>query len=548
LAAPTPGFPAEPVTFDPTPGQHDGPQQISLASEAAGAVIRFTTDGTEPTRLAGTIYSGPVEAYQALTIRAIAYAHGQVPSKVTSARYLIWQLILDPPTFDLESGPYIGPQKIKIINHEPGARIRYTVDGSEPSTANGLDYQGPIDIARSTTIRAAVVNRGWVDSMVEERRYGIYRERVQVSSPIVLAGSETLEIIDTHYILSNKIRLDDDASLVIRDSLIDLRQDYAFQHGLEAIGNSRVEFRDSELQTSCTGSLNWGFYENASLTAENIDMPGCNTWNFFTGGATADITNWDYFGSTACGLSDVRIRDSSRMEIELCFSEGAVVNESLPVDIDDFTFSNADEQNVDFRLRIHDSSVDGWGIGVVPGSSITISVIVGFPWQNLTVELDGLARKLYEDQTWNIGDAALRLVNTRTYGWEPNVFGDNTLIIKDSDYSGSSINSGTAKYLIEGSIMGLTRTQERVEMTVRDSVIRGDVVATDDSTITLIDSRVEKTPVAGEEDLGAFGNVIATGNGTVVLIDTVVEGEIKTEEKRPSHRSTGHRSLGRLAS
>jgi len=96
--------------------------------------------------------------------------------------------------------------------------------------------------------------------------------------------------------------------------------------------------------------------------------------------------------------------------------------------------------------------------------------------------------------------------------------------------------------------MGLTRTQERVEMTVRDSVIRGDVVATDDSTITLIDSRVEKTPVADEEDLGAFGNVIATGNGTVVLIDTVVEGEIKTEEKRPSHRSTGHRSLGRLAS
>ncbi len=66
-------------------------------------------------------------------------------------------------------------------------------------------------------------------------------------------------------------------------------------------------------------------------------------------------------------------------------------------------------------------------------------------------------------------------------------------------------------------------------MTVRDSVIRGDVVATDDSTITLINSRVEWEGAPGENGSGAFGNVIATGNGTVVLINTVVQGETRTE-------------------
>ncbi len=459
-----------PVTFNPDPGEHDGPLVVSLDSVAEGAIIRYTTDGTAPSQIIGTVYSGPVEVFESLTIRSIAYAPGRPASEVASAEYSIRQLLLDPPTFELDNGPYIGPQVIEIINQEPGATIKYTLDGTEPSTANGLDYQGPIDIAGSVTVKAVTVNRGWLDSNVEERRYGIYEKRVEVSDPISLSGSETLEIVDTHYILSNKIQLADDAGLVIRGSLLDLRQDYAFQHGLEATGNSRVEFHDSELQTSCTGSLNWGFFENASLTAANINMPGCNTWHLFAGDATADITNWDFFGGTACDGSDVTIRDSSTMEIELCFPEGAVVNEALPVEIDDFSFPNGDDQNVGFRLRILDSSIDGWGIGVVPRSSITIrdtpavtiSIIVGFPWQEQTVELDGLARKLYEDQTWRISDATLRLVNTRTYGWEPNVFGDNTLIIRNSDYSGSSINSSTAKYVIENSIMGLTRTQERV--------------------------------------------------------------------------------------
>ena len=481
---PTVVAPAEAVTFQPDPGLHEGPQTISLFSETNGAIIRYTTDGTEPSEIAGTIYSGPVEVYESLTVRAIAYAQDQPSSQVTFANYLIRQLLLDRPSIVLDAGPYIGPRSIEMINHEPGARIRYAPDGTEPSTANGLDYLGPVVIDSSATVKAAAVKRGWLDSEVEEKRYGIYAERVEVADPITLTGGETLEIVDTHYIISNKIHLSDEASLVIRDSLLELRQDYAFQHGLEATGNSAVEFHDSELQTSCTGSLNWVFIETASLNAVNIDMPGCNTWNLFTGDSTADITNWDRLGATACSRSDVTIRDSATMEIELCFRDGAVVDEALPVEIVEFAFPGEDDQNVDFQLSIHDSSIDGWGIGVTPGSSITIrdapavtiSVIVGFPWQQQTVELDGLARKLYEDQTWEIGDATLRLINTRTYGWEPNAFGDNTLIIRNSDYSGSSINSSNARYIIENSTMGLTRTQEMVEMPVRDSVIRGDVV------------------------------------------------------------------------
>ena len=91
------------------------------------------------------------------------------------------------------------------------------------------------------------------------------------------------------------------------------------------------------------------------------------------------------------------------MEIELCFPEGSTIDKSLPADISDFSFSSEDDPTVGFNPYIANSTIDGWGINVLPGSSITIrntpavtvGIIVGFPWTNQTVVLDDLGRKLY---------------------------------------------------------------------------------------------------------------------------------------------------------
>ncbi len=124
------------------------------------------------------------------------------------------------------------------------------------------------------------------------------------------------------------------------------------------------------------------------------------------------------------------------------------------------------------------------------------------------------------------------MVNTATYGWEPNVFGSNTPIIRDSNYSGSSINSSQAVYIIENSTMGFTHTQEQVQMTIRDSVINGDVVATGDSSITLIDTTVYGIGEADEAGKRAQGNVFVSGNATVTLINSTVEGQLSATDAR----------------
>jgi hypothetical protein len=140
-----------------------------------------------------------------------------------------------------------------------------------------------------------------------------------------------------------------------------------------------------------------------------------------------------------------------------------------------------------------------------------------------TVVFEGLDRKLYDDETFEVVDAKLRLVNVDIYGWEVNVWGGNTLIVRDSNFSGATLNGGDSVEVIENSVLDLVRGHEQVEITVRSSVIKGDVIATQDSVITLIDSVVERD---GDEG----GDVFAVDNGRVVLINTEVQGEQHIED------------------
>ena len=57
------------------------------------------------------------------------------------------------------------------------------------------------------------------------------------------------------------------------------------------------------------------------------------------------------------------------------------------------------------------------------------------------------------------------------------------------------------------------------------SVIKGDVIARGDSSITLVDSVIQSQ---GENDDGdsVFGNLLVQDNATVTLVNTVIEGAI----------------------
>jgi hypothetical protein len=75
-------------TFSPAAGTYTSSVAVTLASSTAGAVIRYTTDGSTPSA-ASTRYTAPFTLTTTTTVRALAQATGYRDSTVSSATYAI---------------------------------------------------------------------------------------------------------------------------------------------------------------------------------------------------------------------------------------------------------------------------------------------------------------------------------------------------------------------------------------------------------------------------------------------------------------------------
>ncbi len=162
-------------TFSPAAGTYSAAQNVAITSATSGASIRYTTDGSTPSETHGTIYSGPVDINSTTTLEAIAYASGLTDSNVTSGAYTI--AIVNPPAsapvFSPAAGTYSAAQNVTITSATGGASIRYTTDGSTPSETAGTLYSGPVNIAKTTTLKAIAYAAGFTDSTVTSGTYTI---------------------------------------------------------------------------------------------------------------------------------------------------------------------------------------------------------------------------------------------------------------------------------------------------------------------------------------------------------------------------------------
>jgi hypothetical protein len=81
-------FSASPPTFSPAPGGFQEAQSVTLTNVTAGATIRYTTDGSDPTANS-PIYSAPIPVSATTTIKAIAIKPGIDTSPVITGIYAI---------------------------------------------------------------------------------------------------------------------------------------------------------------------------------------------------------------------------------------------------------------------------------------------------------------------------------------------------------------------------------------------------------------------------------------------------------------------------
>jgi len=176
-------------TFSPAAAPFFQPTLVTMESTTEGATIHYTTDGSMPSATVGTIYTGPVNILANTTLKAIAFKSGLLDSVVISGAY---EFRCGPPAFSPAGGVFTGAQSVMLSTVTDGATIRYTTDGSQPTSTNGTTYTGPISVSGNrVTLKAIAFRNGLPDSDVTSGDYSTVG--YPTSIPVVLLGSDVAD-------------------------------------------------------------------------------------------------------------------------------------------------------------------------------------------------------------------------------------------------------------------------------------------------------------------------------------------------------------------
>lgn len=136
----------------PNGGTFTNSVQVSLASGVSNSVIRYTTNGDDPTG-ASAAYTVPFTLTETATVKARLFVNGFPASEIVEATYALYV----PP--DIQFNPpgqlFTNQLSVTLVNNVGAGTIRYTMDGAEPTSASTA-YSGPLNLTAGATIRARV--------------------------------------------------------------------------------------------------------------------------------------------------------------------------------------------------------------------------------------------------------------------------------------------------------------------------------------------------------------------------------------------------------
>jgi hypothetical protein len=154
--------------FSVAQGTYVGAQSIEITCATSGAEIHYTTDSTDPTK-ASTPYTVPISLSTpdtTTTIKARAYKTGMADSIVASSTYTITGTVAAPVITPTPAATSPADSfSVSITCGTADASIRYTLNGTEPSTTAGALYSGtPFTVNTTCTVKAIAYKTDWDSS------------------------------------------------------------------------------------------------------------------------------------------------------------------------------------------------------------------------------------------------------------------------------------------------------------------------------------------------------------------------------------------------
>lgn len=147
----------------PNGGTFNGSVEVSMSCPTDFSVIRYTTNGTEPTQ-ASFAYSSPITVASTSTVKAKAFRNDYTPSQTVTASFTV-QLQIPAPTIYPPGGVFNNSVTVYLGSTVLGAEIYYTTDGSIPDQ-NSTQYSVPIVLPQTTLIKAVTIYNGTTSSVV----------------------------------------------------------------------------------------------------------------------------------------------------------------------------------------------------------------------------------------------------------------------------------------------------------------------------------------------------------------------------------------------
>lgn len=162
---------------------------FSLASDA-GYLGIFGADGKPLAQLAGSYPQQSFFHSYGIKSAGGGYVYFAEPSPGAANKGPELTDNVGIPKFSIAGGFHDGPIEVKLESKTPGATIRYTKNGSDPSETNGEVYTGPIAVnvinnKTGTVLRARAFKEGLLPSKINTRTYLVGQNAALKTAPVV---------------------------------------------------------------------------------------------------------------------------------------------------------------------------------------------------------------------------------------------------------------------------------------------------------------------------------------------------------------------------
>jgi hypothetical protein len=182
LGPQNPGKQDQTITFPALPTKTEGDADFNPgATASSGLPVSYESSNTS----VATIVAGQIQVTGAGTSTITASQAGD--ANYNPAANVSRTLTVNPTptvsaaTFSPAGGTYTSAQSVTITSATTGASIRYTLDGSTPTTSVGTLYAGPVTISASSTLKAIAYKSGSLPSAVTTATYTISTAPVGVT-------------------------------------------------------------------------------------------------------------------------------------------------------------------------------------------------------------------------------------------------------------------------------------------------------------------------------------------------------------------------------